>query len=61
MGMAAQTQIYFTDAHTKFNPRQSSTYSANGQSFYLPYGAGSLYGIFGYDTVNVSQTKFNKT
>lgn len=50
----------FTDTHTKFNPQQSSTYSAKGQSFYLPYGAGSLYGTFGYDTVNVSlnhQTK----
>ncbi|KAM6926107.1 LOW QUALITY PROTEIN: gastricsin-like [Lycodopsis pacificus] len=40
-------------AHTKFNPQQSSTYSGKGQSFYLPYGAGSLYGVFGYDTVNV--------
>lgn len=48
--------MLFTDAHTKFNPRQSSTYTAKGQSFYLPYGAGSLYGVFGYDTVNVSQT-----
>lgn len=46
----------FTDTHTKFNPQQSSTYSANGQSFYLPYGAGSLRGVFAYDTVNVSQT-----
>ncbi|XP_030281131.1 gastricsin-like [Sparus aurata] len=41
------------NTHTKFNPRQSSTFSAKGQSFYLPYGAGSLYGTFGYDTVNV--------
>ncbi|KAF0041214.1 hypothetical protein F2P81_007112 [Scophthalmus maximus] len=47
------------NAHTKFNPRQSSTYSANGQSFYLPYGAGSLYGIFGYDTVNVGGIVIN--
>ena len=57
--------IYFTDAHTKFNPQQSSTYSAKGQTFYLPYGAGSLSGTFGYDTVNVSQdienNQFNKT
>lgn len=44
------------DTHTKFNPQQSSTYSANGQTFYLPYGAGSLSGVFGYDTVNVSPT-----
>lgn len=46
----------FIDTHTKFNPKQSSTYTAKGQSFYLPYGAGSLDGVFGYDTVNVSQT-----
>ncbi|XP_045892742.1 gastricsin-like [Micropterus dolomieu] len=41
------------NTHTKFNPQQSSTYSALGTSFYLPYGAGSLDGVFGYDTVNV--------
>uniref|UniRef100_A0A7N6AUY7 Peptidase A1 domain-containing protein n=1 Tax=Anabas testudineus TaxID=64144 RepID=A0A7N6AUY7_ANATE len=37
----------------RFNPQQSSTFSSTSQSFYLPYGAGSLYGVFGYDTVNV--------
>ncbi|KAM6972641.1 gastricsin-like [Aplochiton taeniatus] len=42
------------NAHNKFNPQQSSTFSANGQTFYLPYGTGSLYGVFGYDTVNVA-------
>ncbi|CDR18801.1 unnamed protein product, partial [Oncorhynchus mykiss] len=41
------------NSHTKFNPQQSSTYSANGETFYLPYGTGSLSGVFGYDTVNV--------
>ncbi|KAJ8003091.1 hypothetical protein DPEC_G00165770 [Dallia pectoralis] len=41
------------NAHTKFNPQQSSTFQNNGQTFYLPYGTGSLYGVFGYDTVNV--------
>uniref|UniRef100_A0A7N8WN80 Gastricsin n=1 Tax=Mastacembelus armatus TaxID=205130 RepID=A0A7N8WN80_9TELE len=41
------------NTHTKFNPQQSSTYVSKGQNFYLPYGAGSLYGVFGYDTVNV--------
>uniref|UniRef100_A0A6Q2XQ85 Peptidase A1 domain-containing protein n=1 Tax=Esox lucius TaxID=8010 RepID=A0A6Q2XQ85_ESOLU len=41
------------NAHTRFDPQQSSTFQNNGQSFYLPYGAGSLYGVFGYDTVNV--------
>ncbi|XP_010755393.1 gastricsin [Larimichthys crocea] len=47
------------NAHTKFNPQQSSTYSANGRNFYLPYGAGSLYGIFAYDTVNVGGIVIN--
>ncbi|XP_037306481.2 gastricsin-like [Pungitius pungitius] len=47
------------NAHTKFNPQQSSTYSGKGQSFYLPYGAGSLYGVFGYDTVNVGGIVIN--
>uniref|UniRef100_A0AAY4DLC8 Peptidase A1 domain-containing protein n=1 Tax=Denticeps clupeoides TaxID=299321 RepID=A0AAY4DLC8_9TELE len=37
--------------HTQFNPQQSSTWSSTGQTFYLPYGAGSLSGLFGYDTV----------
>ncbi|XP_029008875.1 gastricsin-like [Betta splendens] len=40
-------------SHTRFNPQQSSTYSSTSQTFYLPYGAGSLNGVFGYDTVNV--------
>ncbi|XP_033952166.1 gastricsin-like [Pseudochaenichthys georgianus] len=47
------------NAHTKFNPRQSSTYSGIGKTFYLPYGAGSLYGTFGYDTVNVGGIEIN--
>ncbi|XP_042351576.1 gastricsin-like [Plectropomus leopardus] len=47
------------NAHTKFNPQQSSTYQRRGQSFYLPYGAGSLYGIFGYDTVEVGGIVIN--
>ncbi|MFT7814949.1 pepsinogen C precursor-like [Arapaima gigas] len=40
-------------AHPKFNPLSSSTYSSTSQTFYLPYGTRSLYGVFGYDTVNV--------
>ncbi|XP_040018008.2 gastricsin [Gasterosteus aculeatus] len=47
------------NTHTKFNPQQSSTYSGKGQTFYLPYGAGSLYGTFGYDTVNVGGIVIN--
>ncbi|XP_072559459.1 gastricsin-like [Paramormyrops kingsleyae] len=40
-------------SHTQFNPKESSTYYSNGETFYLPYGAGSLNGVFGYDMVNV--------
>ncbi|XP_056242750.1 gastricsin-like [Seriola aureovittata] len=47
------------DTHKKFNPQQSSTFSGTRQSFYLPYGAGSLYGVFGYDTVNVGGIVIN--
>ncbi|XP_046890409.1 gastricsin-like isoform X1 [Hypomesus transpacificus] len=47
------------NTHTKFNPQASSTYSANGQTFYLPYGAGSLNGVFAYDTVNVGGIVIN--
>uniref|UniRef100_A0A8C7HLT6 Gastricsin-like n=1 Tax=Oncorhynchus kisutch TaxID=8019 RepID=A0A8C7HLT6_ONCKI len=47
------------NSHTKFNPQQSSTYSANGETFYLPYGTGSLSGVFGYDTVNVGGIVIN--
>ncbi|XP_066499999.1 gastricsin-like [Hoplias malabaricus] len=41
-------------SHTQFNPQQSSTYQSTSQTFYLPYGAGSLNGVFGYDTVTLS-------
>ncbi|XP_029378590.1 gastricsin [Echeneis naucrates] len=41
------------NTHKKFNPQQSSTFRGTGQTFYLPYGAGSLNGVFGYDTVAV--------
>ncbi|XP_066541269.1 gastricsin-like [Hoplias malabaricus] len=41
-------------SHTQFNPQQSSTFQSTSQTFYLPYGAGALSGIFGYDTVTLS-------
>ncbi|XP_076853552.1 gastricsin-like [Brachyhypopomus gauderio] len=40
--------------HTQFNPQESSTYRSTSETFYLPYGAGSLNGVFGYDTVTLS-------
>ncbi|XP_040277810.1 gastricsin-like [Bufo bufo] len=36
-----------------FNPSESSTYTSNNQRFNMVYGAGSLTGILGYDTVTV--------
>ncbi|GCB75924.1 hypothetical protein scyTo_0020417, partial [Scyliorhinus torazame] len=42
------------DNHAKFDPTQSSTFSSNGKTFSMSYGAGSLSGYFGYDTVNVA-------
>ncbi|KAK3548982.1 hypothetical protein QTP70_024807 [Hemibagrus guttatus] len=41
-------------AQTQFNPQQSSTYQSTSQTFYLPYGAGALNGVFGYDTVTLA-------
>ncbi|XP_072419849.1 gastricsin-like [Chiloscyllium punctatum] len=40
--------------HPRYNPRQSSTFSTNRQSFGIAYGSGSLTGFFGFDTVNVA-------
>ncbi|XP_038675944.1 gastricsin-like [Scyliorhinus canicula] len=42
------------DNHAKFDPSQSSTFSSTGKSFSMSYGAGSLSGYFGYDTVTVA-------
>ncbi|MGH0172154.1 UNVERIFIED_CONTAM: hypothetical protein FKN15_000625 [Acipenser sinensis] len=42
-----------SQACSKFNPTQSSTWSSNGQTFSLQYGTGSLTGVFGYDTVTI--------
>ncbi|XP_003403969.3 gastricsin [Loxodonta africana] len=39
--------------HPRFNPRESSTYSTDWQTFFLQYGSGSLTGFFGYDTLTV--------
>lgn len=50
-----QTLLPVTDSHSRFNPSMSSTYSSNGQIFSVQYGSGSLSGIYGYDTLRVSQ------
>ncbi|XP_064175529.1 gastricsin-like [Anguilla rostrata] len=41
-------------AHTQYNPQSSSTFSSTSQTIYLGYGAGSLYAVLGYDTLNVA-------
>ncbi|KAM8976708.1 gastricsin-like isoform 1-T1 [Pelodytes ibericus] len=43
--------------HPLFNPSQSSTYTSNNQQFSMQYGSGSLTGVFGYDTVTVSEVQ----
>ncbi|XP_041437935.1 gastricsin isoform X1 [Xenopus laevis] len=43
--------------HNLFNPSQSSTYTSNGQQFSMSYGSGSVTGVFGYDTVTVSNVQ----
>nr|XP_060629048.1 gastricsin-like [Anolis sagrei ordinatus] len=46
--------------HARFNPSQSSTYSTNGQTFYLEYGSGNLAGFFGYDTLTLQNIVVTK-
>lgn len=50
-----QTLLPVTDSHSRFNPNMSSTYSSDGQIFSVRYGSGGLSGIYGYDTLRVSQ------
>lgn len=43
-----------TDDHNLFNPEDSSTFEATSESVSIAYGTGSMTGILGYDTVQVS-------
>lgn len=49
-------QCHFWDVacklHSKYDSSASSTYKANGQSFAIQYGSGSLSGFLSQDTVN---------
>ncbi|XP_077784961.1 embryonic pepsinogen-like [Podarcis muralis] len=40
--------------HHRFDPRKSSTFQGTGQPFSIKYGKGSMEGIFGLDTVKIS-------
>ncbi|XP_044871269.1 pepsin A-like [Mauremys mutica] len=40
--------------HKRFNPSDSSTYQATSENVSVQYGTGSMTGILGYDTVQVS-------
>lgn len=42
------------DNHKKFDPNLSSTFTPNGSIVNVIYSASGMFGIFGYDTVTVS-------
>ena len=48
------TLLAFAGVHNQFNPDDSSTFEATSETISITYGTGSMTGILGYDTVNVS-------
>lgn len=46
--------LALTANHNRFNPQDSSTYEATSETLSITYGTGSMTGILGYDTVQVS-------
>lgn len=46
--------------HNQFNPSQSSTFQWGDQSLSIQYGTGSMTGLLGSDTVEVTKTRGTK-
>ncbi|CAK7244484.1 MAG: aspartic proteinase precursor [Sporothrix thermara] len=46
--------------HSKYDSSASSTYKANGSSFAIQYGSGSLSGFVSQDTVNIGNLQISK-
>ena len=46
--------LVLTANHNRFNPQDSSTYEATSETLSITYGTGSMTGVLGYDTVEVS-------
>lgn len=47
--------LVLTANHNRFNPQDSSTYEATSETLSITYGTGSMTGVLGYDTVQVSK------
>lgn len=46
--------LALTANHNRFNPQKSSTFKGTSETVSIAYGTGSMTGILGYDTVQVS-------
>ena len=46
--------LALTANHHRFNPQESSTFQGTSKTLSIAYGTGSMTGILGYDTVQVS-------
>lgn len=56
MNYGLSFSLFSADNHKRFNPDLSSTFRPNGQAVSVLYAGGGMYGVYGYDTVNVRST-----